>query len=397
MSLKGADILRFIDTIHRDRNIEKAIIFDSLENALFSAARKKLGGGNDVFIEIDRKTGDITAFDGEDAIDPLMLGRIAALTFKQVMIQKFREAERDVTYDEYFEKQGTLITGTIQRNERPTLIVNLGRSEGIVPWREQVPTENYNAGDRIKCLVLEVKKVGQQVRIVLSRSSPDLLRHLFELEVPEIASCVIEIRELVRDAGHRSKVAVQSLDHNVDCVGACVGIRGSRIKNIVDELNGEKIDIVRWNESPDLFIHNAMKPAEIDSIELDFDTKKARLLVKEDQLSLAIGRRGQNVRLASALTGWELDLVTEAKLAEIGAAEQTTISPESKLDAILSGQTTQNNSEISGHPSAVSKLDAIMSTPTTSVAAEESRSDQRQQDDAETSSLNSGPSGDTEQ
>lgn len=390
--MKGADILRLVDTIHREKNIQKEVVFEGLENALFSAARKKLGNANDIFIEIDRKTGDITAFDGEEQIDPTTLGRIAALTAKQVMIQKFREAERDVVFEEYIRKVGTLLTGTIQRVERPNVIINFGRAEGIIPWREQVPTESHNVGDRVKCLVLEVKKVRQQVRIILSRASPNLLRHLFELEVPEVAERIIEIRELARDAGHRSKVAVQSIDHNVDCVGACVGIRGSRIKNIVDELGGEKIDIVRWNESPEVFIRNSMKPAEINAISLDFEKKHAKLFVNEDQLSLAIGRRGQNVRLASALTGWDLDLLTgtpdsyEERFQVAGKERRREKTPENKLDSILpSAKGSEASSAPAAAPtSAKSKLDALISTPS---AATETTTEKEQQESSDTASV----------
>jgi len=309
--MKGSDILRIVDALHREKGVDKEIIFTGIEAALLSAAKKKLGMEKNIVIEISRDNGEITALDGEQPIDDLSdLGRIAALTAKQVMIQKIREAERDVTYDDYIDKVGTLVTGTVQRYDKPNVIVGLGKAEGIVPWREQVPGETYNPGERIKCLVLEVKKVGQRVRIVLTRAHPDLLRHLFELEVPEIQERIIEIKALARDPGHRSKVAVQSIDHKVDCVGACVGIRGSRIKNIVDELNGEKIDIVRWNDSIEVYIMNSMKPALVNAIELDFETKHAKVFVEEDQLSLAIGRRGQNVRLASRLTGFAIDLVT---------------------------------------------------------------------------------------
>ncbi|MCA8924550.1 MAG: transcription termination factor NusA [Planctomycetes bacterium] len=311
LGMKGEEILRIVEALHRERGVDKEIIFTGIEAALLSAAKKKLGLNTNVVIEISRDTGEITALDGENPIENLGdLGRIAALTAKQVMIQKIREAERDVVYDEYINKVGQLISGTVQRYERPNTIVSLGKAEGIIPWREQVPGETYNPGERIKCLVLEVKKVGQRVRIVLSRAHPDLLRHLFELEVPEIQDRTIEIRGLARDPGHRAKVAVLSVDHKVDCVGACVGIRGSRIKNIVDELNGEKIDIVRWNEGLEVYIMNSMKPAIVNAIELDFENKHAKVFVEEDQLSLAIGRKGQNVRLASALTGFDIDLVT---------------------------------------------------------------------------------------
>ncbi|MBL4847613.1 MAG: transcription termination factor NusA, partial [Planctomycetes bacterium] len=311
IGMKGSDILRLVDEMHRKNGVDKEIIFSGIEAALLSAAKKKLGMERNIVIEISRATGEITALDDEQPLTDLEnLGRIAALTAKQVMIQKIREAERDVSYDEYIRRVGTLITGTVQRYDRPNVIISLGRSEGIIPFREQAHGETYNPGERIKCLVLEVRKVGQRVRIVLSRAHSDLLRHLFELEVPEIAERIIQIKELARDAGHRAKVAVQSIDRKVDCVGACVGIRGSRIKNIVDELNGEKIDIVRWNDSQEVFIMNSMKPAQVNAIELDYETKGAKVFVDEDQLSLAIGRRGQNVRLASRLTGWAIDLVT---------------------------------------------------------------------------------------
>ncbi len=309
--IKGSEILRIVDALHRERGVDKEIIFAGIEAALLSAAKKKLGLNKNIVIEISRDTGEITALDGEQPLEDLeSLGRISALTAKQVMIQKIREAERDVVYDDYIRRVGTLVTGTVQRYERPNVIVSLGKTEGIIPWREQVQGETYNPGERIKCLILEVKKVGQRVRIVLSRAHPDLLRHLFELEVPEIQERIIEIKALARDPGHRAKVAVQSIDSKVDCVGACVGIRGSRIKNIVDELNGEKIDIVRWNDNTETYIMNSMKPAIVNAIELDYDAKRAKVFVEEDQLSLAIGRRGQNVRLASRLTGWAVDLVT---------------------------------------------------------------------------------------
>ncbi|RMG18235.1 MAG: transcription termination/antitermination protein NusA [Planctomycetota bacterium] len=312
IGMKGSDILRIVDALHREKGVDKEIIFMGIEAALVSAAKKKLGMEKNIVIEISRDTGEITALDGETPIGDFgdLLGRIGALTAKQIMTQKIREAERDVVYDEYSKREGQLITGTVQRYEKHNVIVSLGRTEGIIPWREQVPGESYNPGERIKCLVLEVKKLGQRVRIVLSRAHPDLLRHLFELEVPEIAERIIEIKDLARDPGHRAKVAVQSIDHKVDCVGACVGIRGSRIKNIVDELNGEKIDIVRWNDSQEVYIMNSMKPALVNAIELDYENKRAKVFVEEDQLSLAIGRRGQNVRLASKLTGWDIDLVT---------------------------------------------------------------------------------------
>ncbi|KPJ53183.1 MAG: hypothetical protein AMS16_05575, partial [Planctomycetes bacterium DG_58] len=308
----NGELLRLVDAIHRDKNIDRDILLEGIEQALASAARK-VYGSEEITVTIDRETGDISALDGDTPIDPVSLGRIAAQTAKQVMIQKIREAERDVIFEEYQDRKGQLVTGTVQRFEGGSLIVNLGKTEGILPRGEQIPGEVYQPGDRIRVLVLDVRKVGPRVKIILSRTHPDLIRRLFELEVPEVSEKIIEIKDLSREAGQRTKIAVSSIDSKVDCVGACVGVRGSRIKNIVDELNGEKIDIVRWNESPEVLIMAALKPAEISSIDLDPENMRARVIVPEDQLSLAIGKKGQNVRLASKLSSWELDIVSEAE------------------------------------------------------------------------------------
>ncbi|MCZ6689669.1 MAG: transcription termination factor NusA [Planctomycetota bacterium] len=318
----NGELLRIVDTLHRDKAIAKEVIFDGIEAGLLSAAKKRFGMTEDVTVNVDRETGKITARHGDKEMDPNELGRIAALTAKQVMMQKIREAERDVIFDEYELKVGTIVTGTVQRHEGPYVIVNLGRAEGIVPRKEQVYGETYQPGERLKFYIQEVKKVGQKVKIVLSRTHSDLIKKLFAFEVPEVADHTIQVMGIAREPGHRTKIAVSSIDSKVDAVGACVGVRGSRIKNIVDELNGEKIDIVRWNDSTEVLIMNSLKPAEISSIEMDFEEKKASVLVPEDQLSLAIGRKGQNVRLASKLTGWELDLVTQSRLEEMLAKEQ---------------------------------------------------------------------------
>lgn len=305
------EILRLVDTIHRSKEIEKEIIFLGIEAALLSAVRKKTGSeSEETRVVIDRNTGETRAYEGEDEIGIQDLGRLAAMSGKQVLFQKIREAERDRIYEEYEEKAGKLVSGVVQRVEGPNLIVNLGRVEGILPRSEQAPGEKFRVGERIKVLVKEIRKNTNRVKITLSRTDKAIVRALFELEVPEVADKVIEIVEIAREPGYRTKIAVTTYDHNVDCVGACVGVRGSRIKNIVDELNGEKIDIVRWNDSQEVYIMNSMKPAMVNAIELDFDTKHAKVFVEEDQLSLAIGRRGQNVRLASRLTNWAIDLVT---------------------------------------------------------------------------------------
>ena len=250
-------------------------------------------------------------------MDPAELGRIAAQTAKQVIIQKIREAERDSLFDEFEDQRGDLVTGTVQRFEGGAVIVNLGKTDAILPRSEQIPGESYHPNERIRAIILDVRKVGQRVKIILSRTHPDFVRRLFELEIPEIADQIIAIRALAREAGYRSKVAVTSIDTKVDAVGACVGVRGTRIKNIVDELGGERIDIVRWNESLQVLIPNALQPAEIDEVMLCHLLGRAIVLVRDDQLSLAIGRRGQNVRLASKLVGWDIEIMTAEELDEV--------------------------------------------------------------------------------
>jgi len=307
------DLLRIVDSIARDKNIEKESIFADIETSLLSAARKFYGETDDVNCTIDRMTGEIEVRKNGVLIDYREFGRIAAQTAKQVLIQKLREDERGSILEEFIERKGQIITGTVARSDGPVLSVNLGRCEGFLPRSEQIPGETHHVGERIRCLVLDVRDVGNHVKIVLSRSHPDFIRRLFELEVPEVQEKIIELRALAREAGYRTKIAVSSIDTKVDCVGACVGVRGSRIKNIVDELGGEKIDIVRWNESSQVLITNALKPAELVEISLNFELNRATVVVNESQLSLAIGKRGQNVRLAARLTGWDIDILTPAE------------------------------------------------------------------------------------
>ena len=309
----NAELVRIVDSISRDKNIDKESVFVDLEQAMESAVRKAYGQMDEVTVSIDRLSGDITASRNGKPVEMRELGRIAAQTAKQVMIQKIREAERGSIYEEFLERKGTVVTGTVSRFEGPALIVNLGRTEGFLPRSEQIPGETHHPGERIRCMILDVREVPHQVKIVLSRSHPDFIRRLFELEVPEVAERIIEIRALSREAGYRTKVAVSSIDTKVDAVGACVGVRGSRIKNIVVELGGEKIDIVRWNESSQILITNALKPAEVQETALCFELGRATVVVAEDQLSLAIGKRGQNVRLGARLTGWDIDILTPAE------------------------------------------------------------------------------------
>ncbi len=307
-------LLRLVDILHKDKDIDKDIVFQGIESALESAARKHLKTSEPISIKIDRETGAIAAMQGEQELDLSDLGRITAQTAKQVIIQKIKEAERDVIYDEYVGRKGTIVSGMVQRFEGPTIIINLGKTEGYLPKSEQISNEYHRSGERIRCIVTEVKKVGHRVKILLSRTHSSFVRQLFELEVPEIPEKIVEIKGLVREAGYRTKIAVFSEEPNVDCVGACVGVRGTRIKNIVDELNGEKIDIIRWDDDLEVFVPNTLKPAEVTGILLSPENNVATVVVPDDQLSLAIGKRGQNVRLASKLAGWDIDIITEEEL-----------------------------------------------------------------------------------
>ena len=320
------ELVNIIEGIARERGIDKEILFESLEVAMEAAARKKYIDAEEVEVSIDRMTGSIRGVRDGKLIDAATLGRIAAQTAKQVMMQKFREAEQDRIFNEFYERKGTMVTGTIQRFEGENIIIDINKADAILPRHERVRTESYNVGDRIRSVIADVRKVGHRVRIVLSRTHPDLVRRLFELEIPEISEHVIEVKGIAREAGFRTKLAVVSYDSKVDCVGACVGIRGSRIRNIIDELNGEKIDIIRWNDSPELLIMNSLKPAEILSITLDDETTEAVVTVAEDQLSLAIGKRGQNVRLAARLTGWDVRIVSPGaeKLSDDGSSKNKT-------------------------------------------------------------------------
>ena len=337
MSLES-EVLRLVEALRREKDIDPEVVFQGIEAALLSAVRKHFGGEEDISISINRETGAISAFEGEQEINPEELGRIAAQTAKQVMIQKIREAERDSIAQEFGDQVGQVIIGTVYRFEGPNLVINLGRTEGFLPRSEQIVSETYRQGDRIRALIIEVKPVGTRVRVVLSRTRPELVERLFELEVPEVADGIVEVRAIAREAGFRTKIAVSSLDPRVDCVGACVGVQGSRIKNIVEELNGEKIDIVRWSDDPEMLVAYALKPAEIEEIILDDDVKHATVIVPEDQLSLAIGKRGQNVRLATKLSGWEIDITSRERLeggdreeaAEASAASQAAETPETE-------------------------------------------------------------------
>ena len=311
------DLLRMIDVIHREKDIPKERIFLGLEDALAAGIRRRLGAGEDLIVAIDRETGQVRMEDEEEEyeFDLGVLGRIVAQAVKQGFLQRVREEERDVLYEEYEARVGQLVNGVVQRFEGDFVIVNLGRVEAQLGKEDRVRGETYTPGDRIRALLVEVRKEGSRVRLLISRTHPDLVRRLFDLEVPEIADEIIDIRRVVREPGYRTKMAVISQDPKIDCIGACVGVRGSRIKAVIDELRGERIDVIRWSDSLETLIMNGLKPAviHIDNIFPDIDHHRAIVIVDEDQQSLAIGKKGQNVRLASKLCGWDIDLQTRAE------------------------------------------------------------------------------------
>lgn len=314
----SVELVRLVETIQREKNVDKHVLLDAIKTALTTAARKHYPDVDPELIQVDinAESGDIVTTKAGEVVETSDFGRIAAQTAKQVIIQKIREAERDSQFSEYFDRVGELVSGSVQRVEGGVVTVNLGKTDALLPRSEQIPGETFDIGKPVRAVIIEVKKAGQRVKIVLSRRHPDFVRRLFEREIPEIAEGVINLRAVAREAGYRSKIAVNSLDNKIDAVGACVGVRGTRIKNIVDELGGERIDIVRWNESLQVLIPNALQPAEIEEVMLCQLLGRAVVLVRDDQLSLAIGRKGQNVRLATKLVGWDIEIRTAEELDE---------------------------------------------------------------------------------
>lgn len=308
------ELLGILDQIEREKGIKKDILIKAVESALLSAARRVLDVRPDetLRVELNRDTGKIHAFKNEEEIMSMDFGRIAASTARQVIIQKIREAEKEVVFTEFQGRVGEIASGIVYRFDKGNIIVDLlGKAEAILPKREQSPKENFKQGQRIRAYIAEVKRDIKGPQIVLSRTHPQLVRKLFELEVPEIYEGIVEVKSIAREAGERTKISVCSKNERVDSVGACVGMRGNRVRNIVSELGGEKIDIVRYSEDIREYIKAALSPAQISEIGLDKEHQKAEVIVPDDQLSLAIGKHGQNVRLASRLIGWELDIRTK--------------------------------------------------------------------------------------
>lgn len=339
------EFINALDEIEKDKGISKEVLLEAIESALLSAYKKDFGSKENVRVELDSDQGEVKVYSRKKVVEevendnfeisiekakekdsnyevgdilekevtPDNFGRIAAQTAKQVVMQRIREAERDVIYDHYKRKEGELITGTIQRFHYDNILIDMGKTEAILPPPEQIPGEVYEKGKRIKLYIVEVSTTTKGPRILVSRTHPGLLKRLFELEVPEIFDGTVEIKAVAREAGYRSKIAVTSEEKNVDPVGACVGPKGMRVQAVVDQLNGEKIDIIKWNDAPAELIANALNPAEVLKVITDEEAQEAKVIVPDFQLSLAIGKEGQNARLAAKLTGWKVDIKKESE------------------------------------------------------------------------------------
>ncbi len=342
------EILEALGQITKDKNIDMDFVIESLEAGLMLAAKKKFGNTDNIKIEVDRKTGEIKILAVKKVVDQVSdanleiavteakkiepkvksgeeievgvgfgeFGRNAIIAAKQILIQKVREAERERIYEEYKDKIETIVTGGVQQIDKGHLLVNLGKAEGIIPPKEQIPKERYRQGDRIKALILDVQKTAKGPQIILSRASTNFLKKLFELEVPEIYERIIEIKAVAREPGERSKMAVSSIDNRVDPVGACVGVKGVRVQSIVRELSSERIDIIPWSPDPQAFATRALAPAKVVHIDTNYDDNSMTIVVEDDRLSLAIGKAGQNARLAAKLTGWKINILSETEYRE---------------------------------------------------------------------------------
>ena len=338
------ELLTVLEHIEREKGIDKELLFQAIESALASAARKMVGNKEaEVAAVIDRKTGEIKVLSGGKEIKSEGFGRIAAQTAKQVIIQKIREAERDIIFDDYEKRVGTITSGSVHRFEKGDIIVDLGKTEAVLPRSQQCPKERYRQGDRIRAYILEVNKTSHGPQIVLSRSDAAFVKKLFEIEVPEITESIVEVRSISREAGERTKIAVSSKDEKIDAVGACVGMRGQRVKDIVKELQGERVDIVRWSDDVKEYVKAALSPAEIKEIKIDKANKKINLILPDDQLSIGIGKHGQNVRLASKLMGWEIDI--KGKEEKAPAALETAGKEETAKPEETQTETQESSSE----------------------------------------------------
>ena len=354
-AIDNKELILALEELEKEKGIKKEYLLESIETALVTAYKRNFDSLENVRVEMDSKTGathvysikevmekandeateislkeaqkinpDLNEGDSiEIEIVPRNFGRIAAQTAKQVIIQKLREAEREIVFTEYNDRKGEIVSGLIQKADHNIVVMDLGKLEGVMPTKEQIPTEKYHVNDKIKGYVLDVEKGAKGApQVIVSRSHPDFVRKLLEFEIPEIYEGVIEIKSVSRDPGYRSKVAVYSPDPNIDPVGSCVGQKGVRIQNVINELNGEKIDVIEWNEDPSIYIAAALLPAQILAVDIKDDEKFAQVIVPDDQLSLAIGKSGQNARLAAKLTNWKIDIKSETQFRQMLAESQ---------------------------------------------------------------------------
>ena len=354
-SNENKELIMALDELEKDRGISKDYLLESLEVALVAAYKKNFDSAENVKVEIDSQTGEIHVYAQKEVVEtvensqlqisledakkiekkakigdiinietkPKDFGRIAAGAAKQHVIQKVREAERNMIFDEYNDRKGEIVTGIIQKADKGTVVLDLGKLEGIMPLKEQIPTEHYHVNDKIKAYVVSVEKgLKGAPQVLVTRSHPDVIKKLFELEIPEIYEGLIEVKAVSRDPGYRSKVAVYSKNPDIDPVGSCVGAKGIRIQNIINEMNGEKIDVIEWSEDPATFICAALLPAHVMAVDIKEDEKFAQVIVPDEELSLAIGKGGQNARLAVKLTNWKIDIKSETQFRELMAYEE---------------------------------------------------------------------------
>jgi len=354
-SIESKELIMAIEELEKERGINKEYLLESLEAALVTAYKRNFDSAENVKVTMDAESGDIKVFSLKEVVEsveddmiqisledakkqdkkinlgdtmqieiiPRDFGRIAAQTAKQVIVQKIREAERDMVYTEYSDRKGEIVSGLVQKSEGGTVVLDLGKLEGIMLVKDQIPTESYKVNDKVRAYVVSVEKgIKGAPQVLVSRSHPDFVRKLFEFEIPEIYEGLIEIKSVSRDAGSRSKVAVYSTNENIDPVGSCVGQKGIRIQNIINELKGEKIDVIEWDEDPAVFISAALLPAQVMAVDIKEEEKFAQVIVPDDQLSLAIGKSGQNARLAAKLTNWKIDIKSESQFREIIANMQ---------------------------------------------------------------------------
>ena len=361
----NADFIAMLDYLERERGIKRDILIEAVSNAVLTASKKSVSASRDLHIDINPKTGEMKALANlivvekvanpqdeisinkardikpdaqlgesvEVEVTPKNFGRIAAQTAKQAIMQRIRQVEKEMIYEEFKDRAGEIVSGTVRRFDRSDVILDLGKFEAIMPQRERVVVEDYNVGDRLRAYVVAVENGIRGPEIIVSRSHPNFVRRLFELEVSEIADGTVEIRGIAREAGYRTKIAVTSANEKVDPVGACVGMRGSRVKNIVRELNNEKVDIIRWSSDPKDYVLEALKPAKVKNLVFDPEKKSVQISVDEDQLSLAIGKKGQNARLTSRLTGWEINI--DKDTSAVNAVEQKVVQAAQSLSAAL--------------------------------------------------------------